>query len=306
MSTDNSSRKNVWTILVAVLLLVILAFYTVAFVVPAGQWGVVRTLGRINPDGGIKENPGLYFKAPWPFQTQQLVDRRLRFFEDPGQEALTRDKFNIHAALVVGWRVTEPGDYLAKLQNEATAELTIRNRILNMRENAIKSLTLDRLITTDPAQAENFSRFENDIRDNLQDDLRSRNFGVQVEFLRVKTLRLTKNTTEAIQRRMSAERRKAAATFKAEGESQASARRIQARAEADRRRADAVGQAIGERAKGVAESAQYYRVFNENPELANRLKEYDILGDIIKPGTTIILESDKIPGLAAPGAAARR
>ena len=300
MSVDANSRKNVWTILVAILLLAILGLYTIAFTVPAGQWGVVRTLGAIDPESGIKKDPGLYFKAPWPFQTQQLIDQRLRFFDDPGQEVLTRDMFNLYASLVVGWKVTDPNLYLNKLQNEATAEQNIRTRILNARENAIKSMDLGNLISTDPAQSENFNRFESMMFDNLRASLDEANFGVQVEFLKVKTLRFPKVATETIQRRMAAERRKEAATHKAEGESEASKRRTDAEAEANRQLADAQGAAIALRGTGVAESAQYYRVFSEHPDLAKRLKDYQLLNNAIKPGTTLILSTKDLPGLTEP------
>ena len=290
--------RNVWSLAVAALLVILLFTYTVTYTVPAGQVGVVLTFGAIK-DGGIQRDPGLYMKWPWPFQTHILIDERVRLFEDPGQEVTTKDKFNIHASLVVGWRVTDPKVYLEKLQNESRAETTIRARVNSERENAIKSITLDTLLTTDPGHRVAYRKFEDDMRDNIQKSLREADFGVEATFLAVKYLRFPKSVTETIQARMSAERRRAAQVFQSAGDNEANQIRIRAQAQSDKAIADATGTAIKLRGSAVADVAETYDVFARNSALADALNAIDLLNTAVGEGTTLILSTDQLTALRA-------
>ncbi len=65
-------KKNIVTIIIGALIIVIVAMLLFAFQVRYGQIAVVTTFGK--PVRDLSE-PGLYFKWPWPIQYVYQVRR---------------------------------------------------------------------------------------------------------------------------------------------------------------------------------------------------------------------------------------
>ena len=97
-----------WILIGAVCLIAVMiaggAFYTV----PINQYAAVRQFGRIVH---TESEPGLKMKLPF-VQNVQLVSKRLKLFDVPISDVITRDKKSMIADNYVLWKVTDPSKYI--------------------------------------------------------------------------------------------------------------------------------------------------------------------------------------------------
>jgi len=120
-------------------------------------------------------------------------------------------------------------------------------------------------------------------------------YGIEIILLGIKQLGLPESITTKVFDRMRAERQREIMRFMGEGESEAI--RIHSKADAEREyilaqaRADAT-EIIGE---AEAEAAQYYSMFEQNPELAIFLFNLKALETSLTNRTTLILDQQTPP-----------
>jgi regulator of protease activity HflC (stomatin/prohibitin superfamily) len=167
--------------------------------------GVVFFLGRFHSVMG----PGLIFVVP-PIQQFVRVDLRIRVFDVPPQDVITRDNVSVKVNAVVYFRVVDP--QLAIIQvanfNEATSQLaqTTLRAILGKHE-------LDELL----AERE---KLNSDIQEVL--DKQTDAWGIKVSNVEIKHVDINETMIRAIARQAEAERERRAKVIHAEGELQAS------------------------------------------------------------------------------------
>ena len=172
---------------------------------------VVFLLGRFQAVRG----PGLIVIIPGIQQTVR-VDLRIRVFDVPPQDVITRDNVSVKVNAVVYFRVVDP--QLAIIQvanfNEATSQLaqTTLRAILGKHE-------LDELL----AERE---RLNQDIQAVL--DQQTDAWGIKVSNVEIKHVDLNDSMVRAIARQAEAERERRAKVIHAEGELQASEKLLQA------------------------------------------------------------------------------
>jgi len=172
---------------------------------------VVFFLGRFQRVFG----PGLIVIIPG-IQQFVRVDLRVRVFDVPPQDVITRDNVSVKVNAVIYFRVVEP--QLAIIQvanfNEATSQLaqTTLRAILGKHE-------LDQLL----AERE---KLNNDIQAVL--DAQTDAWGIKVSNVEIKHVDLNESMVRAIARQAEAERERRAKVIHAEGELQASEKLLQA------------------------------------------------------------------------------
>ena len=172
---------------------------------------VVFLLGRFQAVRG----PGLIFIVP---VVQQIVrvDLRIRVFDVPPQDVITRDNVSVKVNAVVYFRVVDP--QLAIIQvanfNEATSQLaqTTLRAILGKHE-------LDDLL----AEREKLNQ---DVQTVL--DQQTGAWGIKVSNVEIKHVDINETMIRAIARQAEAERERRAKVIHAEGELQASEKLLQA------------------------------------------------------------------------------
>lgn len=295
----SSHPKNTWTLLTATALVAVLVLYMISFTVEAGSVGVKRTFGQVT---AVRSTPGFGFKAPWPIQSVTNIDTRTRVLLVAGSEELTVDQFNLIAEVAVGWRVrTEgAGQYLTRLENsESRAESLIRSRVANARKNAINTIRLADIISTDAQQQERFNQFENGLRDEVRTSFSSDggkdDYGIEVMFVKVRRLAFPEKVSQSILDLMVRERKRISEDYRSQGENEA--KMIEDNAERQRQEilADAEARAIILRGEGDAEAVKYFPVFKENEELANYLAELEAFSSTLKKNSTVVLPTDSVP-----------
>jgi regulator of protease activity HflC (stomatin/prohibitin superfamily) len=172
---------------------------------------VVFFLGRFQRVFG----PGLIFIIPGVQQFVR-VDLRIRVFDVPPQDIVTRDNVSVKVNAVVYFRVVDPQLAIIQVANfiEATSQLaqTTLRAILGRHE-------LDELL----AEREKLNQDIQTVLDQQTDA-----WGIKVSNVEIKHVDLNETMVRAIARQAEAERERRAKVIHAEGELQASEKLLQA------------------------------------------------------------------------------
>ena len=167
--------------------------------------GVIFFLGRFS---GVK-GPGLIIVIP-VVQQMVRVDLRVRVFDVPAQDVISRDNVSVKVNAVVYLRVVDPELAIIQVANfsEATSQLaqTTLRAVLGKHE-------LDEML----AERE---KLNSDIQEVL--DKQTDAWGIKVSNVEIKHVDLNENMVRAIARQAEAERERRAKVIHAEGELQAS------------------------------------------------------------------------------------
>ena len=172
---------------------------------------VVFFLGRFQRVFG----PGLIIIIPG-IQQFVRVDLRIRVFDVPTQDVISRDNVSVKVNAVVYFRVVDPQLAVIQVANfiEATSQLsqTTLRAVLGKHQ-------LDEML----AEREKLNR---DIQDVL--DAQTDAWGIKVSNVEIKHVDLNENMVRVIARQAEAERERRAKVIHAEGELEASEKLLQA------------------------------------------------------------------------------
>ncbi len=273
-------------ILIGLLCLVILfvaggSFYTV----PMNQYAAVRQFGRIVK---TESEPGLKFKLPF-VQNVQLVSKSLKLYDVPISDVITRDKKSMIADNYVLWRVVDPTKYIRTLEaTDARAEERIEAAVYNAQKNVISSMSQDEIIE---ARGEKLTQL---LTDEANSDIGD--YGVEVVVAEIKSLDLPDDNKEAVYTRMISERQNIAASYKAQGESEAQKIRNETDKNVTVMNADAKKQAEILEAEGEAEYMKILQeAYNteEKAEFYNFTRSLDAFKKSLSgSNNTVILDKD--------------
>ena len=249
-----NSKLNV-VVLSVVTVLVVLAMSI--FTVDQRQFALVFQLGEVKRQ--ISE-PGLYFKIPM-IQNVRLFDKRILTLDNNDPERfITSEKKNVLVDSYIKWRIIDPNLYYISVGGDEARAKTRLNQTVNagLREEFGKRTVHD-VISGE--------------REKIMDDMRekadadARKIGVQIVDVRLKRVELPNEVSEAVYRRMEAERKRVANELRSEGYAEAE----KIRADADRQREVIIANAYrdAQKIKGEGDAqatAIYAQAFNQNPE----------------------------------------
>ena len=257
------------------------SFYTV----PLNQYAAVRQFGRIVK---TESEPGLKFKMPF-IQNVQLVSKSLKLYDVPLSDVITRDKKSMIADNYVLWRVVDPTKYIRTLEaTDARAEERIEAAVYNAQKNVISSMSQDEIIE---ARGERLTQL---LTDEANSDIGD--YGVEVVVAEIKSLDLPDDNKEAVYTRMISERQNIAASYKAQGESEAQKIRNETDKNVIVMNADARKQAEILEAEGEAEYMKILQeAYNteEKAEFYNFTRSLDAFKKSLSGSSnTVILDKD--------------
>jgi membrane protease subunit HflC len=240
-----------------ILLVVIAAFSMTMFTVDQRQTAIVFQLGEMVRQ---VETPGLYVKVPM-LQNVRYFDKRILTFETTEPERfITSEKKNVLVDWFVKWRIVDSRLYYMSVQgDEARAKIRLEQTVnAGLREEFGKR-TVHEVVSGER------ETIMSKMRDKA--DLDARKIGVHIVDVRVKRVELTSEVSEAVYRRMEAERKRVASELRSQGA--ADAEKI--RADADRQREVIVAEAYrdAQKTKGEGDAkatAIYSDAFSRNPE----------------------------------------
>ena len=283
-------RKHLFTIVVAFVIAVVLLLYLFSFQVRVNEKAVVTTWQ--NPKR-VEDEPGLYWKWPFPIQRVYKFDSRLRILEGQHMETPTRDKRPLIVVSCIGWRIGDPLTYLKVVGTQDEAEKILNGRLKEGQNTILANHDLSELISTNEEELK-FDKIEGEMLAMVSGKTMEE-YGISVDMFKIKRLMLPDDVRDSVFVRMRSERFIEAAQKRAEGESEY--QRIVSDAESgrDRKLAEAEAEAKRIMGEGDAAAAEYYKVFEENPELANFLKKLEVLRRTLARRTTVILDTGTIP-----------
>ncbi len=263
------------------LLLVISALYSVH----PNEYAAVRQFGKIVR---IEETPGLKFRIPL-IQNVQLISGATTLYDVPLSDVITKDKKSMIADNFVLWRVTDPTRYIRTLDAiEARAEERIEAAVYNALKNVISSMTQDEVIE---ARGEKLTQL---LTDEANSDIGD--YGIKVITAEIKALDLPDDNKQAVYDRMISERQNIAASYTAQGDSEAQKIRNATDKDVTVMKANAEKQAEILAAEGESEYMKILQeAYNteEKAEFYNYIRSLDALKKSLSgENKTIILDKD--------------
>ncbi len=287
-------NRNILTLVVGAVLVVIFTLLLFVFQVRQSEVAVVTTFGK--PSTQPYDRPGAYFKWPWPIQRVYTFDGRIQNFEDKFNETLTADQNNLITSVYVGWQITDAPAFLNHFRDGSVpaAQTMLESMLRSANIAVVGKHPLSDFVNADP-KALKFDAIENEIELAVQDDLRTNDCGIQLEFLGLKRFGLPESVTQTVFDRMKNERQVLINKEQYEGEAQAQKIKAAADRQAAETIADADAGATRIRGQGEAEAAKMLPVFQQNPELANFLLRIDALQQSLNQKSTLIFDERTPP-----------
>jgi len=284
-------KRNLLTVVVGAVIILIFGLLLFVFQVRQSEVAVVTTFGK--PVQNI-DQPGAYFKWPWPIQKIYKFDERTQNFEDKFSQTLTRDNNNLIVTIYTGWKISDASAFYPKfLGSVPAAQAALENMLRNAKNAVIGQHDLSDFVNTDAKQLK-FDEIEAQIQQAVQADLSTNNYGISLEFLGLKKIELPESVTQSVFERMKADRQLLINKEQYEGEKEATI----IRADADRQAAETIAnaQAAAIRIRGEAEAAAAptLRIFEKDPDLYIFLLRIEALKASMNQKTTLIFD-DRTP-----------
>ena len=263
----------------AILLLVPNMFY----VVDQNEYVVLFQFGRIIH---VTDEPGLKLMLP-VIQSTRHISKKLHLYDIPSSSVITKDKKSMIADNYVIWKVVDPTRYIQTLNAvEPRAQERIEAAVYNAAKNAISSMTQDEVIE---ARGEHLSAI---ITGESNSDMGG--YGIIIVQTQIKALDLPNDNKAAVHERMISERQNIAASYTAEGNSEAQKIRNQTDRDVAIKIADAEKEAAIKIAEGEAEYMKIIKAAydtQEKAEFYSFLRSLDALKNALSGGNkTIVLD----------------
>jgi membrane protease subunit HflC len=285
--------KSVAITLFVVLLIAILAVYLVSFQVSEMESALVMTFGK--PTREVTE-PGWYFKWPSPIQRVTKFDSRLQVVEGNLLETPTKGAVPIIVDTYVVWRIGEPLEFYNSNNRGSIEEARkrLRNHINDTQNRVVGLHEFSEFVNSDRSKIR-LDQIEKEMLEDLQAAVAGADYGIEIATLGIKQLKISKDVSEDVFKRMQAERNRRTQEVIARGNAEATRIRTDADSKKTELLAAAEARAKAIRGMGDAEAAQYYRMLEENPELAIFLRNTEALKASLKENTTLVIPADIDP-----------
>lgn len=206
---DISMKKSkIFIVLLAVAAVIV--FGNSAFTVAENEYAVVTQFGKIQ---AVVSNAGMSFKLPF-VQDVRKIPRELQIYDINQSDVITSDKKSMIADDYILWRITDPVKF-AQTLNYSVSSAEDRSSVAayNATKNVISSMTQDEII------AARGTKLTEMITQNANASIGE--YGIEIVKTEIKLLDLPDDNKEAVYERMISERNNIAASYTAEGKSEA-------------------------------------------------------------------------------------
>ena len=174
------------------------------------EYKLIRQFGKVDR---VISSPGISFRIPFIESTQSLQKETL-LYDLAVSDVITKDKKTMISDSYVLWKINDPLKFAQTLNSSVeSGESRINTAVYNATKNAISSMSQDQVIT---------SR-DGELSDMVMEAIGSNmdQYGIELLKFETKQLDLPDDNKEAVYERMISERDNIAATYKAEGSSEA-------------------------------------------------------------------------------------
>lgn len=174
------------------------------------EYKLIRQFGKVDR---VISSSGISFKIPFIESTQSLPKETL-LYDLAASDVITKDKKTMISDSYVLWKISDPLKFAQTLNSAVeSGESRINTAVYNATKNAISSMSQDQVIT---------SR-DGELSDMVMEAIGTNmdQYGIELLKFETKQLDLPDDNKEAVYERMISERDNIAATYKAEGNSEA-------------------------------------------------------------------------------------
>ena len=189
---------------------VVIAVGASVTVTQQNEYKLIRQFGKVNR---VISSSGISFKIPFIESTQSLPKETL-LYDLAASDVITKDKKTMISDSYVLWKISDPLKFAQTLNSSVeSGESRINTAVYNATKNAISSMSQDQVIT---------SR-DGELSDMVMEAIGTNmdQYGIELLKFETKQLDLPDDNKEAVYERMISERDNIAATYKAEGNSEA-------------------------------------------------------------------------------------
>lgn len=174
------------------------------------EYSLVRQFGKISH---IVDEAGVSFKIPFLQSVDKLPKQTLIYDLTPS-DVITADKKTMISNSYILWKISDPLKFAQTLNSSVSnAENRLDNIVYNATKNVISSMTQDEVITSRDGA------LSDAVLTNIGTSLG--NYGIELMSFELKQLDLPSDNKTAVYERMISERDNIAATYTAEGASEA-------------------------------------------------------------------------------------
>ncbi|NLJ95998.1 MAG: protease modulator HflC [Clostridiales bacterium] len=212
------------------------------------EFTLVKKFGKIER---VIDSAGLSFKTPF-LESVDKLPKDIQFYDMPESDVITVDKKTMVADSYVLWRIQDPILFAQTVNSSIpVAEGRINTNVYNAMKNVISSNTQNEVISGRDGELN--AAFMEEIGDSLE------SYGIHLITVENKHLDLPSDNKNAVFERMISERAQMAATYTAEGESEAQI----IRNNTDKEFEISISNAQTEAARTIAEGeAEYMRILS--------------------------------------------
>ena len=284
--------KNIAVTILIVLVVMVMGMYLVLFQVREIETALVTTFGKAASEDEITA-PGWYFKWPTPIQRVYKFDSRKRDFEVGLVETTTKGDVPIIVNTYVVWKIAEPLQFFNAVKTVKEAESKLRSQMSDTQNRVIGRYTFGEFVNSDPAKIK-FGQIEDEMLADLKQAVRG-DYGIGIEALGIKQLKVNEEVTKDVFARMMAERNRRTVATIAQGTAEATKIRTDAESKKTELLAAAEARAKAIRGEGDAEAAKYYKMLEADPELAMFLRNLETLQKVLAERATVVVPTDEEP-----------
>jgi len=282
----SKKAKSISGIIILILLFAgIIVLMNSLVVTKENQFTIIKRFGKIEK---VVDEAGLSIKTPFIDEIDTLP-KSIQFYDLPESDVITEDKKTMVADSYVLWKIIDPITFAQSLNSSVTqAEHRIDTLVYNSLKNVISSNTQNEVISGRDGE------LSTAIMESIGNTIDQ--YGFELISVETKHLDLPSDNKTAVFERMISERAQMAATYTAEGESEAQ----KIRNSTDKEVAISISNAETQAAKIIAEGeAEYMRILSEafdHPEKADFytfIRSLDAARSSLKgKDKTLILSSD--------------
>lgn len=257
------------------------SFYTVA----ENEYAVITEFGKIRY---VISDAGADFRVPF-VQTVKKIPKEIQIYDISQSDVITSDKKSMIADDYILWRITDPVKFAQTLNYSVnSAEDRSSVAAYNATKNVISSMTQDEII------AARGTKLTERITQNANAAIGE--YGIEIIKTEIKLLDLPDDNKDAVYERMISERNNIAASYSAEGKSEAQKIRNQTDKNVSVMLAEARKQAAVLEAEGESEyMKKLAEAYNDESkaEFYTYIRSLDALKNSLKgENKTIILDKD--------------
>lgn len=202
--------KKKKVLIIAAAVVAVLGLGASVTVTAENEYKLIRQFGKVKR---VIDKPGISFRIPG-IETAATLPKETLLYDLAPSDVITRDKKTMISDSYVLWKISDPLKFAQTLNSSIeSGESRINTAVYNATKNAISSLSQDEVITS--RDGELAEMVMNSIGKNMEQ------YGITLLTFDTKQLDLPDDNKEAVYERMISERDNIAATYTAEGSSEA-------------------------------------------------------------------------------------